>query len=496
MANLIQATVYQIDGAPQQPSPITLDFRTREVVIREASVPTIPSVQSAILFYNVPNNPLSVQTFYVSESIATLVGDANNAGTSQTQVTVLTINEDPQVPGGVQYSFPSDEILVGEFTDASIGVQAYIQYKNNKYYTQENEAAILAASNNTGVAAGTNPTSLFIPYNNGGIFGDSYLVNDTTASVLKTVYSASEVGLKLDFANSVFKLGNPVLPTGIIVDETANTVKIGDVDDNDTDGTGLIVDWNNALINSTYQGSDIGLKLDFANNVYSLGDLQNWYIINGGGWGELSLFNDIIGDTNGINIQQTNTAPQVFLGDFYGINNGTSLKIEDNPQLIRTYYGGNEIGLKLDFANNSYVLGGINDGYNVRVTGFDPNGGVDIGDYNLYASGTQINLRQELIKTQFNGNDIGLKLDFASNQYSLGDLNANYNFVVDGPNGRCVMGDFNGNVNGTQLEIDDANQVFSLSGNLSTNTAGASSGQFLKIRIGGIDYKIALLNNA
>ena len=55
---------------------------------------------------------------------------------------------------------------------------------------------------------GTNPTSTFVPFNNAGTFADSFLVNETTASVLKTVYSASDIGLKLDFANNQYYLGD------------------------------------------------------------------------------------------------------------------------------------------------------------------------------------------------------------------------------------------------------------------------------------------------
>ncbi len=149
MANLIQATVYQIDGSPL-PSASTFDFQTSNIVIREAIVPTIAAVQSAILYYNVPNNSLSVQTFFVSETIADLVAASNVSVTTQVQATVLEINEDPQVPGGVQYSFPANEILVGESINAVTGVNAYIQFKNVKYFVSETQSDILLYSNLAG----------------------------------------------------------------------------------------------------------------------------------------------------------------------------------------------------------------------------------------------------------------------------------------------------------------------------------------------------------
>lgn len=145
MANLIQATVYQIDGSPL-PSSVTIDFQTSNLAIREAAI-NIAEVNSAILYYNVPNNPLSVQTFYVSETVSDLVDAANVGTTTQVQATVLEINEDPQVPGGVQYSFPANEILVGESVNAVTGVNSYIQFKNVKYFASELQSDLLVSGN-------------------------------------------------------------------------------------------------------------------------------------------------------------------------------------------------------------------------------------------------------------------------------------------------------------------------------------------------------------
>ena len=147
MANLIQASVYQIDGAPL-PSAITLDFQTSNLVIREASIVGTSAVNSAILYYNLPNNQLSVQTFYVGESIAELVGAANVGSTTQLQATVLEINKDPQIPGGVQYSFPANEIVIGENIDYALpDVKSYIQFKGVRYSVSEEQADLLVSGN-------------------------------------------------------------------------------------------------------------------------------------------------------------------------------------------------------------------------------------------------------------------------------------------------------------------------------------------------------------
>ena len=60
--------------------------------------------------------------------------------------------------------------------------------------------------------------------------------------------------------------------------------------------------------------------------------------------------------------------------------------------------------------------------------------------------------------------------------------------------GITKIGDVDNYNNFTFLQIDDTNQKLSLSNNLKSATAGGSSGQHLKINIGGTDYKIALLN--
>ena len=274
MANLIQATVYQIDGAPQ-PSSVVLDFQTSNLVVREDSVPTIASVQSCIYYYNVVNNQQSIQKFFVSEDVATLVASANSGGTSQVQVTVLEINGDPQPVGGFQYSFPSNEILVGEFVDAVTGVNAYVQFKGVKYFVSETEATILAAANAGGGGGGTNPTSLYIPYNNAGTFADSYLVNDTSNTLLKSVSGGNNLGVILDFGLQQYKLGDFDFvdnSTYLVVDDGQPLIYLNA----GNNGTFLAVANNpisgGSYISTGFGGSEVGLKLDFANDKYSLGD--------------------------------------------------------------------------------------------------------------------------------------------------------------------------------------------------------------------------------
>jgi hypothetical protein len=148
MANLIQATVYQIDGSPL-PSPITLDFQTSQILIKEVVI-NIAAVNSAIQVYNNPNNSLGYKTYYVSETVSTL----SVAGLCQ--ATVLDVNGDPQLPGGFQYSFPSREIIISSTINPTTGVNATIAFKGVNYGVSETQATLFANANmGTGTVTGS-----------------------------------------------------------------------------------------------------------------------------------------------------------------------------------------------------------------------------------------------------------------------------------------------------------------------------------------------------
>jgi hypothetical protein len=80
-------------------------------------------------------------------------------------------------------------------------------------------------------------------------------------------------------------------------------------------GCGIHITENS--IYTQYLTNEIGLQLDFANQIYQFGDFNN-------------------------------------------NNTGTFLKINDNNLSIRTYFGNNEIGLSLNYDNSFYWLGDYN----------------------------------------------------------------------------------------------------------------------------------------
>lgn len=151
MANQIQVTVYQIDGCPQK-TPISISFLTSDVMIMDASIFNISAVKSALVYYKIINNKLQVQYFYVSETLETLLAAANVGGATQVKATVMAINDNVQIPGGVHYSFPTDNISIWTDVDASLGTNCFIQYKEKNYKIIETLSSLITNSNSGSIA--------------------------------------------------------------------------------------------------------------------------------------------------------------------------------------------------------------------------------------------------------------------------------------------------------------------------------------------------------
>lgn len=90
------------------------------------------------------------------------------------------------------------------------------------------------------------------------------------------------------------------------------------------------------------------------------------------------------------------------------------------------------------------------------------------------------------------GDDNGIYINNNTGYYIFGDYGGvinSQNILLD-PTGRVVV-----NANkGIQLNMVDANPTLGLTGNITSATAGGSSGLHLALKINGIAYKIQLLN--
>jgi hypothetical protein len=142
MANLIEATVYQIDGNPQK-DIITVAFDTNKIRLQETTVSTIPQVTS---FIEVEGEKLNapVVRYFVSETVATLVSAANTGGTTLLQATVVAINENP-FKVAKQMAFPANKVTVWSFINGTI--QSFLQLNEDKFYATEDKATLIAAAN-------------------------------------------------------------------------------------------------------------------------------------------------------------------------------------------------------------------------------------------------------------------------------------------------------------------------------------------------------------
>lgn len=203
MASQIQATAYQIDGSPLV-DPIQVSFLTSDLLIKEATLPLFASVNAAIFYYPVTSNKLQAQVFYVSETLTDLLTAANVGSTSQVQATVIEIDKDPQIPAGVQYTFPVNNISIWEYIDIAAGVNSNIQYKNKTYSVAETISSLVAASNiSSPVEVTISPTQLdafgrlrvsnpFTLFDSSHRFDDNDLWSTATATGGTAVFNSNQ----------------------------------------------------------------------------------------------------------------------------------------------------------------------------------------------------------------------------------------------------------------------------------------------------------------
>jgi hypothetical protein len=152
-----------------------------------------------------------------------------------------------------------------------------------------------------------------------------------------------------------------------------------------------------------------------------------------------------------------------------GIEHLNDSNISDDGSVIKTISGSNDIGLKLDFLNNQFTLGNENqiNGYGfIRILNniYFENNQIELncssyGAGDLFSNGNEtvfiVDDLIQIIKTSNQGNDIGLKLNFSSSKYELGQLTGG---------------------NQTKLTINDATQTISITGSVAVTGLSAGTG--------------------
>ena len=203
--------------------------------------------------------------------------------------------------------------------------------------------------------------------------------------------------------------------------------------------------------------------------------------------------------------------------------NGGSLIGFEELKISSFYYNGNnniinkiEAGLYLDFASQQYSLGNIN---NSLFTILDANSTIkttyqtnDIGlklDFSIYkftfgdwegvydSTNLYVDAQQGIIKTSHLGNDIGLSLDFYRSKFTFGGNDGGQGaatLLCDFNTQQTIIGDFFSANSGTYFGVDANNNTLITSDNLIVTGNHSTSQYHLKINVGGTDYLIQLLN--
>lgn len=189
---------------------------------------------------------------------------------------------------------------------------------------------------------GQNPTTNYIPLNNGtSSFVDSSIYNDLANNLLKTSFN-SDFGLYLtdDGINRYASLGDyniNYLGAYILVDDTSRYIEINA--GRNANVTSLYIDDAVQTITTKTNNQDIGLKLDFANREYFFGDFSGVVSLT-------YLYFDVSNDYCNLSASPIN------------------LIVNGGNQFIKTIFGGNDIGLKLDYTISSFYLGDFDNNLN------------------------------------------------------------------------------------------------------------------------------------
>jgi hypothetical protein len=217
-------------------------------------------------------------------------------------------------PTGIYIDFPNNNYQFGEFTGNILG-QIALQIVPNSL-------------NFTDVYTGIN----FFTINNINSTGNINFTIDADTSIIKTISNYNDIGLKLDFLNAEYYLGDFLYQNN---------------------GTRLEVLDSIEVIRTKWQNYDLGIYLDMPNRIITIGDINGDF--NGTKIYVDDINRNISTHGSGLFLDFANQLYQ--FGDFYYSNNGNSFWIDDLNNLMRTYSSGNRNGLQFDFGAKTYSLG-------------------------------------------------------------------------------------------------------------------------------------------
>jgi hypothetical protein len=335
-----------------------------------------------------------------------------------------------------------------------------------------------------------NPTNNVLPVrSNATTFVDSFIFNDNSINV---AYSSPNLGIDI---------------YGWYVDLATGYTILGDYG-GIFDQLNFWVDSNTSSIYSRKNGNEIGLKLDFTQQLYSFGDFNSvssgvsFYIDEANS----TIYTQHSGQQEGLFFDFVND--YFSIGDFGNTNNGTYLKIDDDNLNINTFYAGNNIGLNLVFANSYYQLGDFGNlvNYNYLIID-DLNNSIFLGNgkgdqsglkYQYYNSSNDCLIS---LGSSSDGIGFGCNFDTATITNSFLYLNSYYDLILSSSNNASTtILAFGTNTN--QLVLDPSSDKMSFTTN-NLNFVGASLidanivapvAKNLLVTINGTIYHIPLYN--
>jgi hypothetical protein len=344
----------------------------------------------------------SASITYISESTLNIgtnliTVNTTNPGARFGGLAVIDSGSSPQISASFLYDSIKDEFV---FVHHSIPITSSVFLQGPETYNDLGNEIYLTANR---IPKGTGIEHL----------NDSNISDD--GSVIKTISGSNDIGLKLDFAN------------------TNQLVQLGDINT----GNELNFEFDSLNGEFTFVKSNTGdqlLRLDFTNDIVEIGNINN-------------------GFNAGISIQQNNSVQ--ILG---GQNNNTKLAVDDQFSLINTQYGGNDIGLKLDFSSSKFTLGDTPNGFGFVYDA--PNQLYYFGDYGQNGNTIEYNSSTGIITTNFGFDNNGLKFEMSNAIYQFGQITGG---------------------NQTKLTIDDATQTVTITGSVAVTglSAGTGSGDVL-----------------
>ena len=127
--------------------------------------------------------------------------------------------------------------------------------------------------------------------------------------------------------------------------------------------------------------------------------------------------------------------------------------LEQDGNVLKSVYGGNDIGLNIDFVNGTYIYGDQL-GISTKYMHFEIDTGFDYSQWrvnDMQFEAENVALTTAYFRTKYQSNILGLSLDFLNNQYKLGDSRG---FYTDGS--VTKVGDYDDASQKTKIVIDDS----------------------------------------